>query len=176
MIRYDLRKRSILSIICLFLLLLLIFSILGCGYNNDYAEQIKAGRYKGIELGADDATSIIAKIGNPSEQKTLPNGTIQLVYSDITYAINGDTKKLGAIVSHSKTQKLFGVNIGMSFDEAKAILGKPTYDATGVANTRDENRWIIDYNHFGENTLVLGGPSKEGPVTMIMFLHVPKKD
>jgi len=142
----------------------------GCGTKIDYAEQIKDGRYNDVELGSDSASQIIGKLGKPTKQETLSNGAIHLTYDDITYGINGHTKRLGVIVSYSKTKKLLGVNVGMSFNEAKSILGSPTAEQPG-ANTSDINRWVIEYR-YGQNALVLGGPSRNGPITIIMFMNL----
>lgn len=140
----------------------------GCQAEN-YSEQIKNGIANGVQIGT-DLQQVVSVLGQPAEQRKTDNGTIWLIYGDTKYAFQKDSQKLAGIFSHSKDNKICGVKTGMSFADAKAILGDPGFEGPG-ANTNERNGWIIDYQR-GDNVLILSAKSEHDPINTIILINI----
>lgn len=146
-----------------------ILSILfaGCG-NNNYKADIEKGSFNGVQLGF-TVEQVKNVLGKPDKQENNSNGSILLLYKDITYAFHKDTQKLTVIVSHSKNKELCGIKVGMPLNEVKKRLGNPDAELPGN-NTSEYNGWVVHYSMKGENCLAISSRSKNDPVSQVVLI------
>lgn len=93
---------------------------------------ISEGRVDTVEFGIGASVKdIIEAYGEPEEKDNFMGGSF-ISYKDFTFFIDKNIEEIeeGIVVKlgFSEGSELFGVNVGMKFDDIKKILGDPTFE------------------------------------------------
>lgn len=132
--------------------------------HNSHLELVRQGRVDGISFGLGDSTEyIIDGWGEPDESEYYMGG-LYLSYDDegVVFFTSADGE-YGQITSHGEivfmgitkeNKEVYGVRIGMTFDEIIEVLGQPTEKRTAEQNESSELLfgWTIDYT-IGQYTV-----------------------
>lgn len=104
---------------------------------HDFFELLREGRGENIEFGIGTKTeTIVNKWGEADMEDYFLGGTF-LTYGNITFFTDAvDYAGKVAVIGISDNTNIFGVKVGMTFDEIKEILGAPVIEAT--TDTEDE--------------------------------------
>lgn len=146
--------------------------------NNPFLELATQGRIDNIEFGIGSQTDkIVEEWGQPDENDYFLGGLFfkydneNVVFFTDAYSDNGETihGQVKCIGFYDMNQEIYGVKLGMTFDEIISVLGKPTYVSTSEQNEESEllyGSWSITYD-TGDHTVDFVSYTEEGPVETV---------
>lgn len=110
---------------------------------HDFFELLKEGRAENIEFGIGTKTeTIVSKWGKADMEDYFLGGTF-LTYGNITFFTDAlDYTGKVAVIGISENTTVFGIKVGMSFNEIKEILGAP---ATEIASDEEDELYGGDW-------------------------------
>ncbi len=113
----------------------------------DFFELLREGRAENIEFGVGTKTeTIVNKWGKADTEDYFLGGTF-LTYGNITFFTNAtDYTGEVAVIGISESTAIFGIKVGMTFDEIKEILGTPAAEI--ASDAEDElygGDWCLIY-------------------------------
>ncbi|HZK34767.1 MAG TPA: DUF4309 domain-containing protein [Bacillota bacterium] len=154
--------------------------------HDSHLELVRQGRVDGISFGLGDSTEfIIDGWGEPDESEYYMGG-LYLLYDDegVVFFTSADGE-YGQISSHGEivfigitkeNKEVYGVRIGMTFDEIIEVLGEPEEKRTAEQNESSELLfgWTIDYI-VGEYTVSFQADTGDGQVDVVYLWASEKK-
>ena len=134
------------------------------------------GRVEGIGVGAGDSTEkVISELG-PADELDYYLGGLYLMYHDLDLVFFTSAQgQFGEITEHgevvvigisSENQDLYGVRLGMTFEQIIEVLGQPTTIVSAEENENSEllfDGWSLEYK-VGDYTLCFQADSEDSQV------------
>lgn len=107
-----------------------------------YGGKLDAAGYK---IG-DNYDSIIIQLGTPNAEAAFMGGTL-LEYDEIYFFFNDN---IVSAIYYIGTEKIYGVQKGMTLEQAKAILGEPNHIYTAIYDELFPDESLIAVYRAGE--------------------------
>lgn len=99
----------------------------------------------GYKIG-DNYDSIIIQLGTPNAEAAFMGGTL-LEYDEIYFFFNDN---IVSAIYYIGTEKIYGVQRGMTLEQAKAILGEPNHAYTAIYDELFPDESLIAVYRAGE--------------------------